>query len=83
MAEDVEKVPRVDSNPRPPDVTGVNPGATAKDQNPEDSGDVSVTNSEVESVVNHRRHKASLRQTMLSNQEVNALSSVDAYLGAA
>ena len=83
VAEDVEEVPKGDSNPRSPTVTGVTPGATDEDQNPEDTEDVSVTNSEVESVMNHRRCKASLRQTTLSNQEFNALSSVDAYLGAA
>ena len=82
-AEDVEKVPRGDSNPRSPDVTGVTPGATAEDQNPEDSGGVLVTNSEVESVMNHWRRKALLRHSALSNQQFNALSSVDAYLGAA
>ena len=82
-AEDVEEVPRGDSNPRSPAVTGVTPGAPAEDQNPEDSGGVSVTNSEVESVMNHQRRKASLRHPALSNLEFNALSSVDAYLGAA
>ena len=82
-AEDVEEALRGDSNPRSPAVTGVTPGVPTKDQHPEDSGGVSVTNSEVESVMNHRCCKASLRHSVLSDQEFNALSSVDAYLGAA
>ena len=53
------------------------------DQSPEDSGDVSVTNSEVESAMNHRRRKEALHHQVFSDQEFNALSSVDAYIGAA
>ena len=82
-AGDVEEVPRGDSNPRSPAVAGVTPGVPAEDQHPEDSGGVSVTNSEVETVMNHRRRKASLRHSAFSDQEFNALSSVDVYIGAA
>ena len=53
------------------------------DQPPEDFGDVSVTNSEVESAMNHRRRKEALRHQVFSEQEFNALSLVDAYIGAA
>ena len=53
------------------------------DQPPEDSEDVSITNSEVESAMNHQRRKEALRHQAFSDQEFNALSSVDAYIGAA
>ena len=49
----------------------------------EDSDDVSVTNSEVESVMNHRRLKEGMRAPAFSESEFTALSSVDAYLRAA
>jgi hypothetical protein len=48
---------------------------------PESSGTCSATNSEIDSAMNHRRRKASLRNHVFSSQEFNALSSVDAYLG--
>ena len=55
----------------------VNPAA-------EDSGDVvSVTKSEVESAVNHRRRRETLRHPVFSEQVFNALCSVDAHIGAA
>ena len=46
----------------------------------EDSDDVSVTNSEVESMMNHRRLKEAMWAPAFSEQEFTALSSVDAYL---
>ena len=46
----------------------------------EDSDDVSITNSEVESVMNHRRLKEATRALAFSEQEFTALSSVDAYI---
>ena len=46
----------------------------------EDSDDVSVTNSEVESMMNHRRLKEAMWAPALSEQEFTALSSVDEYL---
>ena len=55
----------------------------AEDQHPGDSEDVSVTNSEVESVMNHRRWKESMRHVAFFDQEFNTFNSVDAYLGAA
>ena len=48
----------------------------------EDLGTSSSTTSEVESTMNHRQRKASLRNSTFSSQEFNALSLVDAYLGA-
>ena len=46
----------------------------------EDSDDVSVTNSEVESAMNHRRRRAALRDPGFT---FNAFSSADAYIRAA
>ena len=62
---------------------GVNAEDAAADPPLEDPEDVSVTNSEVESVMNHRRRRESLCHIPFSNQEFNAFNSVDAYLGAA
>lgn len=45
----------------------------------EDSDDVSVTNSEVESIMNHRWLKEAMRAPAFSEQEFSALSSMDAY----
>ena len=49
----------------------------------EDSDDVSVMNSEVESVMNHRRLKKAMCAPAFSEQEFTALSMVDAYIRAA
>ena len=45
--------------------------------------EMSITNSEVESAMNHRRRRESLHHIAFSNQEFNAFNLVDAYLGAA
>ena len=81
--EDSQGTLRRDSN--------VVPSAQAKDPAkhtaaavpPKDSDDVSVTNSEVESVINHRRRRESLRHVTFTDQEFNTFNSVNAYLGAA
>ena len=49
----------------------------------EDTDDVSITNSEVESVMNHRRLKEAMRAPVFTKHEFTALSSVDAYNRAA
>ena len=49
----------------------------------QDSDEVSIMNSEVESVMNHRRLKEAMRAPVFSEQEFTALSSVDAYIRAA
>ena len=49
----------------------------------EDSDNVCVTNSELESVMNHRRLKEAMRALALSEQEFTTLNSVDAYIRAA
>ena len=62
---------------------GGNTRAPAMDQHPEDAGDVSTTNSEVESALNHQRRKGSLHHPAVTDHEINALDSVDMHLGAA
>ena len=46
----------------------------------EDSDDVSVTNSEVESAMNHRRCRAILQDPGFSEESFNAFGSADAYI---
>ena len=62
---------------------GVNVEASAVDQPLEDPGDISVTNSEVKSVMNHRQRKESLRHIAFSDQEFSVFNLIDAYLRAA
>ena len=50
---------------------------------PEDSDNVSVTNSEVESAMNHRRRIAAMRDPNFTEEAFNAFSSADAYIRAA
>ena len=49
----------------------------------EDSDDVSVTNSEVEGAMNHRRRRAILQDPGFSEESFNAFNSADAYIQAA
>ena len=49
----------------------------------EESDEVSVTNSEVESAMNHRRRRAALRDPGFTKEAFNAFSSADAYIRAA
>ena len=56
--------------------TGVMPDCPSA----EDSDDVSVTNSEVESAMNHRRRRAALRDPAFTKEAFNAFSSADAYI---
>ena len=48
-----------------------------------DSDDVSVTNSEVESAMNHRHRRAILQDPGFSEESFNAFNSADAYIRAA
>ena len=70
-----------DSNP----ATKTGADAEAKQDCPpaEDSDDVSVTNSEVESVMNHRCSRAILQDPGFLEESFNAFSSADAYIRAA
>ena len=49
----------------------------------EDSDNVSVTNSEVESAMNHRRRKEAMRDPSFTEEAFNALSFANAYIRAA
>ena len=49
----------------------------------EDSDDVSITNSDVESALNHQRRRATLRDPGFLEEAFNAFSSGDAYIRAA
>ena len=56
----------------------------AQDNPPtEDADRLSATNSEVESAMNHRRHRAVLRDACFSPQAFDAFNSGDAYIRAA
>ena len=46
----------------------------------EGSANMSVTNSEVESAMDHRRRKAALRNPRFSKEAFGAFSSADAYI---
>ena len=58
-------------------------GTTPDCPSAEGSEDMSVTNSEVESAMNHRRCRAVLRDPKFSYEAFNAFSSGDAYSRAA
>ena len=58
-------------------------GVTPDCPSAEESDDVSITNSEVESAMNHRRRRAVLRDPGFTNEAFNAFSSADAYIQAA
>ena len=49
----------------------------------EDADRLSVTNSEVESAMNHRRHRTVLRDACFSQEALDVFNSGDAYLRAA
>ena len=70
------------ANPAPGSSTKTRANTDAAPTHPshEDSDDVSITNSEVESVMNHRRLKEVMRDPVFTEQEFTALSSVDAYI---
>ena len=58
-------------------------GTTPDCPSAEGSEDMPVTNSEVESAMNHRRCRAVLRDPKFSEEAFNAFSSADAYIRAA
>ena len=70
-----------DSNP---DVkAGADAGVTPDCPPAEDSDDVSVTNSEVESAMNHRHRQAILQDPGFSEESFNTFNAADAYIRAA
>ena len=60
--------------------TGADAGVMPDCPPAEDSDDVSVTNLEVESAMNHRRRRAILQDPGFSKEAFNAFSSADAYI---
>ena len=64
----------------PAEETGVDMGATPDCPSAEGSEDMPVTNSEVESAMNHRRCRVVLRDPKFSEEAFNAFSSADAYI---
>ena len=81
----VGKLPasRMSANPVPNSSTGTGADAMIVPPPHADSNDVSVTNSKVESMLNHRRLKETMRAPAFTEQEFNTLSSVGAYIRAA
>ena len=67
----------------PAEETGPDMGTTPNCPSTEGSDNMSVTNSEVESAMNHRRRRAILRDPRFSEEAFNAFSSADAYMRAA
>ena len=63
--------------------TGADTGVAPNRPSTQDSADMSVTNSEVESPMNHRRRRAVLRDACFSPEAFDAFNSGDAYLCAA
>ena len=70
-------------DPDPTVKTRADTGVTPDCPPPEDSDDVSVTNSKVESAMNHRCRRAILQDLGFSEEAFNAFSSADAYIRAA
>ena len=64
----------------PAEETGADMGVTSDCPSAEGSEDMSVTNSEVESAMNHRRRRAILRDPSFTKEAFNAFSSADAYI---
>ena len=70
-------------DPAPAEEPGADMGVTLDCPSAEGSEDMSVTNSEVESAMNHRRRRAILRDPHFLEEAFNAFSSADAYIRAA
>ena len=83
----ISRVPHghAQTNPAPDPATrhGGNTGAMPDCHLPEDSDNVSDTNSEVESAMNHWRRRAAMRDPNFTKKAFNAFSSADAYIRAA
>ena len=69
-------------DPDPTVKTGADAGATSDCPPTEDSDDVSVTNSEVGSAMNHLCRRAVLQDPGFLEEAFNAFSSADAYIRA-
>ena len=70
-------------DPAPAERTGADMGVTTDCPSAEGSENMSVTNSEVESAMNHRRRRAVLQDPGFLEESFNAFNSADAYILAA
>ena len=70
-------------DPAPAEETGADMGVPPDCPLAGGSENMSVTNSEVESAMNHQRRRAILRDPRFSEEAFNAFSSADAYIRAA
>ena len=66
--------------PDPASKARVDAGVTPECTSTGESDDVSVTNSEVESVMNHRRRRAAFCDPDFTKEAFSAFSSADAYI---
>ena len=73
-------ISQMSANPVPGSSTRMQENTAPIPTPQEDSDDTLVSNSEVESVMNHRRLKDVIRALALSEQEFTALSSTDAHI---
>ena len=80
MSEDTAGRASTNQVPDPASRAGADTGVTPDCPPSEDSDNVSVTNSEVESAMNHRRRRAALRDPGFTKEVFNAFSSADAYI---
>ena len=80
-----EPVGRAPTNhvPDPASRVGADTGVTPDCPPSEDSDNISVTNSEVQSAMNHGRRRAALRDPGFAKEAFDAVSSADAYIRAA
>ena len=83
MSGDPAGCASVNQVPDPASRAGADAGVPPDCPPSEDSDDVSVMNSEVESAMNHRRRRAALRDPGFTKEAFNAFSSADAYIRAA
>ena len=80
ISEDLADHASTNPAPDPATRTRVDMGVTPDFYLQEDSNNVSVTNSEVESAMNHRRRKEAMRDPSFTEHAFNALSAADAYI---
>ena len=83
MSGDPASCTRNSQDSVPAEEMGPDMGVAPDCPSAEGSEDMSVTNSEVESAMNHRRRRAALRDPCFSKEAFSAFSSADAYIRAA
>ena len=80
MSEGPSSRTPINQVPDPASRVGADTGVTPVFPSSEDSDNVSITNSEVESAMNHQRRRAALRDPGFTEEAFNAFSSTDAYI---